>query len=209
MEKLAKKIAKNIGFSFNYDSEKEAVIAYGLSAIFQMIIIFLVVSVLGLIGNSWKEGFIIFLFVGLLRRAVGGTHSNTFTGCVIISVFFISLMAFLSHYLSNPNLLYVHSTFSAIIFIWSFYIVYKKAPVDSPKKRITRPEKIRRLRINSFITLTAFLIMVITVYSYSNVYLRFSGFGIAITFAVFWQTFMLTKPGHSFIQLIDQKLVDF
>ncbi|PKM62985.1 MAG: hypothetical protein CVU97_02565 [Firmicutes bacterium HGW-Firmicutes-21] len=209
MEKLAKQIAENIGQNFKYDYERIAVISYGLTAIFQMLIIFSVVSVLGILGGFWVEGMIIFLLVGFLRRSVGGAHSNTFTGCLIISIFFITLMALLSHYLSNPDLVYLYSAFSAVVFIWSFYIIYKKAPVDSTKKPITKPEKIRRLRINAFITLFIYGFAVAALYFVSDRQLFHSGYGIGITMAVLWQTTMLTGPGHKFIQLIDYKLVDF
>ena len=209
MEKLAKKIADSIGESFSYDSEKKAVIAYGLTAIFQMLMIFVIVSVLGLIGGFWIEGMLIFLLVGLMRKSTGGAHSSTFTGCMIFSIFFISLMAFLSHYLSNPHLIYLYAGFSALVFLWSFYTVYKKSPVASPKKPIIKPDKIARLRFNAFITLTVYLLLVSVFYIFSANHLRYSGFGLSITMAVLWQTFMLTQPGHKFMRIIDHKLVDF
>ncbi len=209
MEQLAKKAADNIGKNLQYDSEKIAVVAYGLTAVFQMFIIFFVLSIIGLIGGFWTEGIIIFILVGLLRKSVGGAHSKTFTGCVTYSIFFISLMAFLSHYLANPGLLYYFVAFSGLSFAVSYFVIYKKAPVDSPNKPIQREEKIKCLRINAFITITIYLVAVAILYYFSRENLRFSGYGISITMAVLWQIFMLTEPGHKFMQIIDRKLVDF
>lgn len=209
MEKLAKGLADNIGKNLQYDSEKTAVVAYGLTAAFQMFTIFFVLSIVGSIWGFWAEGMIIFILVGLLRKSVGGAHSKTFTGCVTYSIFFISLMAFLSHYLANPDLLYYYVVFSCLSFGISYFIIYRKAPVDSPNKPIRKKEKIKRLRINAFITITIYLIAVAVLYYFSGENLRFSGYGMSITMAVLWQTFMLIEPGHRFVQIIDRKLVDF
>ncbi|MGB4313396.1 MAG: accessory gene regulator B family protein, partial [Natronincolaceae bacterium] len=77
MEKLAKGLADNIGKNLQYDSEKTAVVAYGLTAAFQMFTIFFVLSIVGSIWGFWAEGMIIFILVGLLRKSVGGAHSKT------------------------------------------------------------------------------------------------------------------------------------
>jgi len=209
VEKLAKGLADNIGKNLQYDSEKTAVVAYGLTAAFQMFTIFFVLSIVGSIWGFWAEGMIIFILVGLLRKSVGGAHSKTFTGCVTYSIFFISLMAFLSHYIANPDLLYYYAIFSGLSFAVSYFVIYKKAPVDSPNKPIQREEKIRRLRINAFITITIYLIAVAVLYYFSEENLHFSGYGMSITMAVLWQTFMLIEPGHKFMRIIDRKLVDF
>lgn len=209
MERLAKDIAANIGENLQYSPEETAVVAYGLIAIFQMLIIFLLLFPIGFIGGFWTEGMIIFIIVGLLRKSVGGAHSETFTGCVIYSVLFISMMAFLSHYLINPNLLYYHIAFSCLSFAFSYFIIYKKAPVDSPNKPIRKKEKIRRLRVNAFVTITIYFIAVAVLYYFPGKDLRFSGYAISVTMAVLWQTFMLTGPGHKFMQVIDRKMVDF
>lgn len=209
MEEIAKKIATSIGSNFSYDDEKIAVITYGLTAIFQMLFIFLVVSILGIICGFFIEGMIIFILVGLLRKSAGGAHNKTFTGCLIYSIFFICFMALLSRYLYNPELIYIFIAFSSVVFIWAFYITVKKAPVDSPNKPITNPVKIKRLRRNALITLVIYALSALIMYYFSNQYARLSSYSLSITMSVLWQSFMLTLPGHKFIKVIDRKLVDF
>ncbi|HZK38325.1 MAG TPA: accessory gene regulator B family protein, partial [Clostridia bacterium] len=94
-------------------------------------------------------------------------------------------------------------------FVFSYLVVYKKAPVDSPNKPVRKEKKIRRLRIGAFITLTIYFIAVAVLYYFSGKDLRFSGYAISVTMAVLWQIFMLTGPGHKFMQVIDRKMVDF
>lgn len=209
MEKKTRRIAENIGAKFSYDSEKIAVITYGLTAIFQMLIIFFFVSFFGIIGDFWFEGMIIFLFVGFLRKSTGGAHNSTFTGCLLFSIFSICFMAFLSRYLCNSNLIYLYSSISFITFIISFFTIYKYSPVASPNKPILNPRKIKRLRRNSFITLAFYVLLSALFFAFSKNNDRYSGFGISITLSVLWQSFMLTRTGHTFIKIIDQKVVDF
>jgi len=99
LEKLAHNISEIISKKLGYDDDKQSVIAYGLTAIFQMFSIFLIVSIIGIIGRFWAECMVIFLAVGLLRKATGGAHSETMQGCLVISIFSISFLAFLSKYL--------------------------------------------------------------------------------------------------------------
>lgn len=209
MEKLAIKIADNIGVSLKYDSEKTAVIAYGLTAIFQFLIIFIVVSILGIIGDFWIEGMIVFFLVGFFRKSTGGAHSSTFTGCLIFSIFFICLMSLFCRYHNSCNSIYLNYFFSTCIFIWAFYITYKKAPVASPNKPIIKPKKINRLRKSAILTLIIYFLATFLLYYFSDQNIRFSGFGLSVTMSVFWQTFMLTNLGYKFINKVDRKLVDF
>ncbi len=72
MEKLANKIAETIAMHLGHDEEKTAVVSYGLAALLQMIIIFIVISAVGILGGFWAENLVMFFAVGLFRRATGG-----------------------------------------------------------------------------------------------------------------------------------------
>lgn len=206
MEELARKIASNIGSSLSFNTEKIAVISYGLSALFQMLFIFAIVSILGILGNFLIEGMIIFFSVGFLRKSTGGSHSSTFTGCLIFSIFFICLMSFLSRYLCISSLLYLYVFISIFVFALSSYVLYKNAPVSSPNKPIVNSNKIARLRRNTFFTFGLYALLTSTLFIFSSNNERFIGFAISISMAVLWQSFMLTAFGDKFIKIIDQKI---
>ncbi|HBR31975.1 MAG TPA: hypothetical protein DD733_07820 [Clostridiales bacterium] len=209
MEEIVRNLANKIGLNLSYDKEKIDVIAYGLTAIVQMLMIFLIVSVIGIFFNTWFESFIIFILVGLLRKSTGGAHNATFMGCLIYSIFFISIMALLSRYLANDCLVIFYAVFSGIIFVWALYITYKKVPVDSPNKPISKKTTIKRLRRNSFLTLVLYAISTAILFVFSDINIRYVSFALSISISVLWQTFMLTDIGDRFIKIIDCKMVDF
>lgn len=210
MEILAKSLSEKIAIKLHFGSEKREVIAYGLTAIFQMVAIFVITSVVGIIGGFWYECMVLFIGVGLLRKSVGGAHSQTFTGCLFISILTITFLAFLSRFLSrflflnsaeNPAVWIIVSAFFTIAFIYT----YLKAPVDSGNKPIQRPEKIKRLRRNAFLTLFLFFItaLLLLYFSYKNG--RLISVSISFAFAALWQTFVLTVFGQGFINAVDRK----
>lgn len=205
MERLANKIADTIAKHLGYDAEKSAVIAYGLASMFQMTTIFVFTSIVGLIGGFWPECMIIFLSVGLLRKATGGAHSQTFAGCLFISIFTICFMAFLARYLFNNTEMVAFSLFYGIVFIMAFIITYKKAPIDTPNKPIKNPVKIKRLRRNAFLTIFIYFIITLILAYFAQQKPRLLNLATSFAFAMLWQTFMLTEAGSKLIGIVDRK----
>ncbi len=205
MEKLANKIADTIAQHLDYDAEKAAVIAYGLAAMFQMVTIFLFTSIIGFFGGFWPECMIIFISVGLLRKATGGAHSETFAGCLFISIFTICFLAFLARYLFCNAEILAFSLFYSIVFLTAFIAAYRKAPIDSPKKPIKNAAKIKRLRRNAFITIILYFIAAMGLAFFSRQNPRLLNLATSFSFATLWQTFMLTEVGSKLIGIIDRK----
>lgn len=208
MEKLSQNISNIIAAKLNYDDEKRAVIQYGLAAIFQFIGIFVITSIIGLFAGFWIESMVIFLSVGMLRKSTGGAHSETFQGCMIISILSICVLSILARYLipiNYPGIKYYIVAFVLLAFTYSFFIIHKKAPIDSPNKPIKKPEKIKRLRRNSFITLFIYFIAAITLAFLADLTIKNISVSLSITFATLWQVFTLSKAGFCFINVIDKK----
>ena len=210
MEKLAKRLADAIGEMLSFDNEKIAVLAYGFTALFQMGIIFAIASIVGILGRFWYECMILFLGVGLLRKSVGGAHSETYTGCLFISIFTISFLAFLSRFLSKYLFLNNGNApavwiFTFIVFAVAFIVTYIKAPVDSKHKPIVKPEKIKRLRHSAFITIFLYFAAAVIFIYFSDNNPRLLSVSFSFAFATLWQTFVLTGAGHKFIKIIDRK----
>lgn len=204
MEKISHRIADNISEYMKYDDDKNAVIAYGLIALFQFILIGLSVSLVGIIFGFLPEAIVLFLGVGLLRKCTGGIHAQTFIGCTVISITSISLLAAMCRYLLINTLTPIIAMPAyAVLIGLSFFTAYKKAPVDSPNKPIKREEKIKRLRNQSCFT--------IAVYGASSILLlylsinneRYFSLASAIICALVWQSLTLTKPGAVMIRLFE------
>lgn len=185
--------------------EKKCVVAYGLNALIQMLFLMLASLIFGLLFHCLIESILIFTSVGLTKRATGGAHAKTSSNCTIISLLSIFVIALVSRYavpVVNPYW-YVYLGFVSFSFGLAFYIVYKRAPVATARKPITRPEKIRRLRKQSFFTVGTFFTAATLLILFAYINPRFVNAAISLCMAILWQSFMLTKAGAKIVSLID------
>jgi accessory gene regulator B len=203
MEKAANKLSERIAFHLHYDDERKAVIEYGLLAVFNIAVIGLVISCIGLVFGFWYESAVIFLSVGILKKSTGGAHAGTMSGCVVMSVISITALAALSRYaLGFPISVCVNAGITLTVFVICFVVFYKSVPVDTPNKPIKKPEKIKRLRRQSFILLFLYTALAIVAILIAPSGARFRSIAFCIRFALLWQTFMLTAYGHRFIRFL-------
>lgn len=204
METFASNIAEKIALQMDYDEDKKAVIAYGLTAIFQMTTILIIISIIGLLFNFWYESILIFFGVGIIRKSTGGAHSHTMNGCIIISVLSITLLSTMSRYILNiPFSNRINYILSILVYILCFIIFYIRVPVDSPNKPIVKAEKISRLRKQSFLILTLFFIISIILISIVSFNSRLYSIAVSIRLTMLWQVFTLTKIGLRFFGQVD------
>jgi accessory gene regulator B len=208
MERIAQDISEKIARELNCNTEKKDVIAYGLTAIFQLLIIGITVSLIGLVFKFLYESLVIFLCVALIKKSTGGAHSNSIYICTFISIFTITLFAYISRYILYLYLnIYLDVGILVIVYIASFLIFTKHVPVDSPNKPITKPEKIKRLRKQSFIILFLYFLVSLLLFYFEINHPRLYSISLSMQLAVIWQTFMLTKLGAKFINIIDTKFI--
>ena len=206
MEKLCNKIANKLAIELNYDNDKKEVLAYGAFALLQMLISIAFVLIFGLIFNVAVEALIISFTVSLLRKYSGGVHASSLSACMFIgTTICVGLAISIKCFLVPPFDIKIQLIIGVIIFIWSYYLIYKLAPVDSPNKPIKREEKIRRMRKGSIIVLSIYLVIAL-INIISFYYIggnKFIIYVICIYSGILWQTFTLTKFGFVTITNID------
>jgi accessory gene regulator B len=203
MEKAANKLSERIAFHLHYDDEKKAVIEYGLLAVFNIAVIGLVISCVGLVFGFWYECAVIFLSVGILKKSTGGAHAETMSGCVVISVISITALAAAARYaLGFPIGVCVNAGITLAVFVLCFIVFYKSVPADTPNKPIKKPGKIRRLRRQSFILLGLYTVLAAAAMLIAPSRARFRSIAFCIRLALLWQTFMLTTYGRRFIRFL-------
>jgi accessory gene regulator B len=208
IEKLARNLSAKIAMHLDYDEDQKAVVEYGFIAILQIATIFIVITILGVMFNFWYESLIIFLGVGIIRKSTGGAHASTMNSCIIISVFSIMALSMISRYLlCLPINVYINLGISFIIFIICFIVFYLRVPIDSPNKPIVKPEKIMRLRKQSFFVLTVCFIISIVFVILTRYDSRLYSIAVSIRLAMLWQLFTLTKIGAFVIKGIDTYIV--
>lgn len=208
METFAQNIAAKIAAQMDFDDNKKAVVAYGLTAILQMLTILVIISVIGLIFGFWYECILIFTGVGIIRKSTGGAHSQSMFGCIIISVSSITVLSSLSRYLFGfQTVPLLNLLESVLVYSICILIFYLRVPVDTPNKPILKQEKIKRLRRQSFIILTIFFILSAAVIFPAEQNQRFFSIGASIRLTLLWQMFTLTKTGGLIFGKIDSKIM--
>ena len=207
MEKLAHRLAEKIAVSLNYDAEKQAVIAYGLTGLLQLLLLAAVFTLLGLVFSIFWELAILYIAVALYRKYSGGGHASSMMACTLFSVCICLLMAF-----SSRGLALVFSRMPAFlaaagVFLLAGVITWFRAPVDSPNKPIRTEKKKRRMRRGSFLFLAAGLCVSLLLFWGAGRYPRCGSCGFSLLLAVCWQAFTLTPPGIAVIHLADGLLI--
>lgn len=203
MENMCKDISGFIAEELGLNEEKKSVINYGLFAIIQILFSILLVIILGIIFNVLIEGLIILFTISCLRQSSGGVHASSPGICTFIGTVLsvgMGLVIKNSHITLIPVLI-----IGCVIFIWSYYILYKLAPVDSIAKPIRKLETRKRLKKSSILILTVYLVIaIVNIIGYyvtenSNL-LVYLG---CIYIGLLWQIFSLTKSGHVVLGKLD------
>lgn len=203
---ISEKIAKKIADELKLDNEKFEVINYGLFAFLQIVTSIALVATLGWIFGLLSQALIVSFTSSILRQYSGGVHASKPSICLIIGTIVTISIAYIARIISiniNDIIVIITGLFITII---SYYIIYKKAPVDSKAKPINNNNNKRiRMRRNSLIILSVYLVtaisLIISYYITSNKLCI--EYMVCIYLAFGWQVFSLTIIGHKVLTKID------
>ncbi|EKQ51721.1 MULTISPECIES: accessory gene regulator B family protein [unclassified Clostridium] len=204
IENICKRISNNISEELNLGDDQREVINYGILAFIQMGICILLVMIFGLIFDVCEEALIVAFTISILRKASGGVHASSPGGCAVIGTVISVGLGLISKYMIIDFKFVVLGGIFA--FIWSYYVVKKLAPVDSPAKPIKNLQKRNRLKKNSMMILSVYLIIVIVeiVSFYFNSTTNALKYSLCICMGMLWQVFSLTKYGHLVVRRLDK-----
>lgn len=209
LEHISKNITKKLKKELSLDDEKASIIQYGLYAFFHMGLSILLIAIVGAFFNVMIEAVLISFIISILRKSSGGAHASTSLNCAIIGVIISVVPAFIIKKIpSQVNFIMVIGILVCTI---SMILILKLAPIDSPNKPIRKKEKIERLKKESVITLTIYIILLvlnILIYYY-NKDESFLIYCSCIYIGILWQVFTLTKLGHMVTRIIDSLLIKF
>lgn len=206
MEKITNLIADKIAIELQLDKDKKAAIAYGTFAIMHMTLSIILVVIFGLIFHVMFEALIISFTGSILRKYSGGAHASSPGMCAAIGTTICIAQALLIRLLIYPiinsDLLLV---LMLLTFVWSYYLILKLAPVDSPAKPIKKQEKRQRMKKGSSLVLSIYLIIVIinfTMYFFFREK-KYAVYSLCICIGSVWQSFTLTNAGHITISKLE------
>lgn len=206
IEVLSNNIATKLATELNLDKDNKEIIAYGAFTFFQMIYSIALVVVFGYVFGVGPEALTISFVASILRKYSGGAHATSPGRCAIIGTIVCIGQVLLFKFILDLGLdLNIILLLELLVFIWSYYIVYKLAPVDSIAKPIRKKEKRIRLKKGSIIILSIYLIVTLFI---MILYMNKENeslpiYALSICGGIAWQVFTLTKSGHLILHKID------
>ena len=204
--KLANRIAEYLTQKLGCTDEQCKVMAYGLIAAVQMVELFLISAVFGLIFDCFCECMIVFWGVGLMRRTTGGAHCSSYAACMMTSSLSICLISLLCRAFVPVGMSKWIYVVSAIIpsFLCFAVLAYKRVPQSTKNKPITNPAKIKRLRRQCLITTLVYLALAIVLLLVDWGDGRNITALCALTCVLYWQSFTITPLSKRMANAMDR-----
>ncbi len=205
MEQLANKVANKIASELSYPEEQKQVIAYGLIAIFQTLLMTIIVLVLGAILNIFIESAILCFAVSILRKYSGGAHASSIVSCTTIGVVFCIGFGMTCKALGAITMPWILLLgLCMLVFTFAFYIAIKNAPVDSPNKPIRTEQKKKKMKTATILLLFVYMVVsAILLFNDSRSPIFVSAL-LSLLLSIVWQMGSLTKPGKVFLEGLDR-----
>lgn len=204
IETISMKIGHKITNILEKDDEFEEVMVYGAINFFQTIYAILTIILLGFICGVVYEALIISVVVALLRKYSGGVHASTPNKCAIFGAIGTTVMALLTKYIMIKSHIFV-LIFGLSIFVFTYFIVYSLAPMDSFEKPINNKDMRRSLKKASLNVVNCYFLtsFVLFYYNYNKNNEFVYNLIYCILMGMVFQGFSLTKYGHKVLSTID------
>ena len=162
-EKFLKSTMKSIANKYpDYDKDRLEIIEYGLESLYIMITKTIVISLIALLLNLFKEMLIIMILYNIIRTTAFGMHAKESWQCYIISITLFIGGALLFKYINVS--FYANALIGATSYI--FLVIY--APADTYKRPLVNTKKRKIYKIITVINSSIFLILII-VFKDSNI----------------------------------------
>ena len=167
MIKMKKKILnhciKIVKYKYpQYDEDKLEVISYGLESIYLTFTKIIIIFILAIILNIWKEVLLLLTFYNLIRISAFGMHAKKSIHCLIISLTLFIGGVYLCRYLVIPLILKV------VLSIICIVLIAKYAPADTEKRPIINKKLRQKYKIISVI-ISGFFAITIVLLSDKNI----------------------------------------
>ncbi|MGI6563696.1 MAG: accessory gene regulator ArgB-like protein [Clostridia bacterium] len=202
MYKLAENLGEKIAEAIKADQDQKEVIIYGLLAIIQFVFVMILILVFSSLLGTLYASLILSFSVSILRINAGGAHLSSIWICsltgVVISVLMPTVFKLIGVQNADPVFVYVLTDILLLLALW---VVIAKAPVDSPNKPITKPEKIKKLKRRSIIVVCIYII-VGNLLAYKGLYIHL----FCLLFGTAWQAFTMLKAGHIVLGFLEKTL---
>lgn len=205
VDRLSNCIASKISKVLDLDDDKQEVIAYGAFSLIQTIWSIVLVMIFGALFNVFWEAIIISFSGALLRKYCGGAHATSPNRCAVIGVIIsVGIALILDKILFYTSDIYI-MIYVCSIFIFTYYVIYKYSPVDTPNKPIVNEETKKHLRKSAFKMTNFYFVIIVLLYIYYTKEKSYTSLMVvsSISTGVLWQDITLFPLGHYIMSKLD------
>ena len=160
-EVIISNIMLNIKNNKDLTDEKLREIKYGLEALYLTLTKILVIYLISIVLNTYKELSLIFLFYGILRLTGFGLHSKSTKECWISSIAIFVPIPYL------VKIIFIPEYINIILSIFGIVLLAIYSPADTEKRPLINREK--RIVYKILTTLIAIIYMVIVLVVKNNI----------------------------------------
>ncbi|MCY6370272.1 accessory gene regulator ArgB-like protein [Clostridium ganghwense] len=208
IENLSNKLSYKIASTLKLDNDNQEIIAYGVFSFLQTLWAILLIVLFGIIFDVLIEAVILSFTGSFLRKYSGGVHASSPNRCAVIGTIIFVGLGVIVNKISN-FITFQWVVLGAILsFTFSYYTVYKLAPVDSPSKPIVKETKKQRLKRSSMLLLHSLMIIVLVLLGlyYKLRVKNLLIVALCMYIGTAWQSLTLTSKGHLLVKSIDSFL---
>ena len=193
-------LAHSLTTELKHSHEKKRVYYYAFQVIIGSLVKGILLILLTLLLGTFKSTFTVLFFFAALRLVAGGYHMNSYTRCMITSFSIFILFGMAVEYTSEMWSITALIILSLATFAAAMLSTVKYAPADTPFKPITRPDKIKNLKIIS--------IIVVLIWMTANILLLIGSqkfYVLAGCLGILMAAFIISPAGYRFFGFISQK----
>ena len=152
------------------EGNEREIMLFGITRIVEDVPKYLFVFIVSLFFHILPQVGIVLLITILYKVLIGGAHARTNTECFIFTSLYFFIPVLAGKYVNIP-LFYLY-VISAIIFVYSLYVIYKHVPADTEEIPILNKGKRKRYKIYAIISLILIYIPTIVLAKFSVEYAK-------------------------------------
>ena len=129
----------------DYDDIKMDEIRYGLEGIYLSVTKLIIISIIALWLNIFKEMILLLLFFNILRSTGFGLHATKSWICLLSSTMVFIILPYVSKIMVIPT------SIKIILILLAIILVFKYAPADTKKRPLINAEKRKKCKYKTVI----------------------------------------------------------
>lgn len=172
---MSEKVSNYLLDHFLYKGEtvegnEREIMLFGITRIVEDVPKYLFIFIVSLFFHILPQVGIVLLITVLYKVVIGGAHARTNTECFIFTSLYFFIPVIIGKFV-NVAMPYIYVV-SALILIYSLYVIYKHVPADTEEIPILNKEKRKKYKIYAIISLVLIYIPTIVLTQFNVEYAK-------------------------------------